>query len=70
MVTDEAFRQFEKRNDAEHKALAAKIDDKIEGVKGQIEGVKGQLALSVRVMLGGFGVVIALLVILVQDALR
>lgn len=63
MVTDEAFQQFEKRNDAEHKALAAKIDDKI-------EGVKGQLSLSVRVMLGGFGVVIALLVILVQDALR
>ena len=63
MVTDEAFQQFEKRNDAEHKALAAKIDDKI-------EGVKGQLSLSVRVILGGFGVVIALLVILVQDALR
>ena len=63
MVTDEAFQQFEKRNDAEHQALAAKIDDKI-------EGVKGQLSLSVRVMLGGFGVVIALLVILVQDALR
>ena len=63
MVTKETFEQFEKRNDAEHKALAAKIDDKI-------EGVKGQLALLVRVMLGGFGVVIALLVILVQDALR
>ena len=63
VVTNETFEQFEKRNDAEHKALAAKIDDKI-------EGVKGQLALLVRVMLGGFGVVIALLVILVQDALR
>lgn len=59
MVTNETFEQFEKRNDVEHKALAAKI-----------EGVKGQSALSVRVMLGGLGVVIALLVILVQDALR
>ena len=35
-----------------------------------MKGLKDQLSLSVRVMLGGFGVVIALLVILVQDALR